>query len=56
MVTRYDDLKKRLSDLEENERAAGQLEEKMADIHKRFQTVMSWKPGKVSSSDTHKHT
>ena len=56
-VARCDALKKRLSELEESERATGKLEEKMADIHKRFQTVTTWKPGKVCSLETSKsHT
>ena len=49
MVTQYDALKKRLFELEENERAAGRLQDKMADLHKRFQTVLTWKTGKVRS-------
>ena len=55
-VARYGALKKRLSDLEQSDRAASKLEEKMADLHKRFQTVLSWKQGKVCSSDTQKLT
>ena len=53
-VVRHDALKKRLSDLEESNRATGKLEEKMADLHKRFQTVTTWKPGKVCSLETNK--
>ena len=51
-VVRHDALKKRLSDLEESNRATGKLEEKMADLHSRFQTVTTWKPGKVCSLET----
>ena len=54
-VARYDAVKKRLSDLEESDRTTCKLEEKMADIHKRFQTVLSWKLGKVSSTDADLH-
>ena len=53
-VVRHDALKKRLSELEESNRATGKLEEKMADLHKRFQTVTTWKPGKVCSLETNK--
>jgi prefoldin subunit 5 len=43
---KYEELKKRLAELEEAAAETGGVKEKVADLHKRFQEVTGWKAGK----------
>ena len=44
---KYEELKKKLAELEEAAVETGGVKEKVADLHKRFQEVTGWKAGKV---------
>ena len=47
---RYDALKARLSQLSDNARQTGAVQERLSDLHKRFQEVVKWKAGEVRTT------
>ena len=49
-VKRFEDLQKKLAELEEAVEESGGVKEKIADLHKRFQEAATWKAGKVRTS------